>query len=75
MGEENDVSQAQCDERIGEVYKELRSLDKSVNKILGGISVAAFVLVMCVGGVFYHFNMRFSGLSEDIKNIEHLILY
>lgn len=76
MSEKDTVSQSQCDERIGKVYVQLGSVNTSVAKILGGIAVASFVIVLFIGGAFYHINYRFSdieaqldGISEKIENI------
>lgn len=73
MGESDLVTQGQCDDRIDKVYGKLEGLSGSVNKMLGGIAVASFILVVCVGGVFYHFNYRFSDIEQSLDHISEKV--
>lgn len=82
MGEGDNVTQGQCDDRVNKIYERLEKVGTSVNKILGGIAVVAVVFALCIGGALYHFNYRFStmeksitGVAESVERVENLILY
>lgn len=82
MGDEDLVTNGQCDSRINKVYEKLDNVTGAVNRILGGIAVATIALTLCVGGVFVYWNYRFTVVDShiqetatDIKNIEKMILF
>ena len=73
MGKEDAVTEEQCNERNSKVWERIDELSNSLSQIRGGITVAAFVIVLFICGVFYHINYRFSNVDETLKTIQQTL--
>ena len=70
MGENDFVTEGQCDAKLEKVYNRMNKIDNNLAKIFGGIAVITFVSTMVVGLVGFHINQRFSGVEKTLDKMD-----
>ena len=61
------------EQRAIEIHTRINEVSAKVNKIIGGIIVAATVLGLIGTGIMYHVNFRFGNIEKSLEKIERKI--
>lgn len=74
MGENDFVTEGQCDKKLEKVYGRINNIDRNLAKIFGGVAVVVFVSTFMIGVVSFSINQRFSGVEKAIDKMDNRLV-
>lgn len=74
MGENDFVTEGQCDKKLEKVYERINHLDRNLARIFGGVAVVVFLSAFFVTGVSFFIDFRFSSVEKSIEKMDNRII-
>jgi len=74
MGENDFVTEGQCDKKLEKMYDRINNLDRSLAKIFGGVAVVVFLATFCIGGAAFFIDFRFASVEKAIEKMDNRVI-